>query len=214
MTAARTIEPAANAQPTKRKIVALPKPRVRPVSDREWAVDFGNGVTATLERDPQGWPEFTWRLTSVGDHGSGGGTTLGHAFTGAWCAAAKAPEPVALSREAVAKLADEAEGCAKDATKVLRKLLKLRTGFDWSVTIGRGTAYSWLSIGAVKKRAADDCGALNAHDQALLGSILGDRHIGAHKSIRPCRGVRASYVWRIAGYPIPDDLYVAPPSWD
>jgi len=34
------------------------------------------------------------------------------------------------------------------------------------------------------------------------------------ESIRPCRGVRGAYVYRLAGYPVPDDWHVSEPSWD
>lgn len=213
MKAQHTIEPAANSRPaTKRAPVELPKPRVRPEGDAAWSIDFGNGVTARLERDPEKWPEFTWRITSEGRYESGGGTTLDHAFVGAWSVAAVAPEPVALSRDQVAELARQAEGGARQATKILRELLKMRTGFAWSVTVGRGTAYSWITISSVSKRA-DKWRGLSHHDQALLSAILGWRVQGS-ESIRPGLGVRASYVWRIAGYPIPEDLYIATPSWD
>ena len=60
-----------------------------------------------------------------------------------------------------------------DTIKRIKKALRKRTGRPWSVTGGRGTAYGWLTIKAVKKYAADGRGELTAEDRQYLADILG-----------------------------------------
>jgi len=60
-----------------------------------------------------------------------------------------------------------------ETIKAIKQTLKQRTGRQWSVTGGRGTAWGWISIKSVKKYARDEFGSLTEADQVLLGNLLG-----------------------------------------
>jgi hypothetical protein len=61
----------------------------------------------------------------------------------------------------------------------LRKALKARSGKDWSVTGGRGTAYGWLTIEAPPRRRTSNHdgtgpgGYTTPEERAELGRLLG-----------------------------------------
>lgn len=195
------------------------KPRFAPDGPAAYRVTFPNGKTARLYqvangRDPQDWwwetPEHTGRPTWGADE----------ALAQAWTAVSEAPAPVAIDRAELAAMISGAERGATSAAKLMRRLLKLRTGRAWSVTIGRGTAYSWLHIHAPPSRrvardgSPDRDGYMSAADRAMLGSILGQCPHTQGEQVRPCAGVRESYMWRLAGHEAPADLHIAAPSWD
>jgi hypothetical protein len=134
----------------------------------------------------------------------------------------EAPAPVKIERDKLAAMIREAEDNVTKAAKLLKRLLKLRTGISWSVTGKRGTARSWLKIDAPRARLVDSegiptdksWGYMDARDRALLGVILGRLPHHQGESIRPGAGVRSSYLWRISGHAAPEDLRVAPRQWD
>lgn len=122
-----------------------------------------------------------------------------------------------ISPEDLRAMAVKAESDPREATKIFRTLLKARTGRDWSATIGRGTAWSWTKISAPKARMVDY--SMSIEDTLLLSAALGTLRRGdlvSHQgeSIRPCSGVRGSYVFRLAGYAVPADWRIAEPGWD
>lgn len=57
--------------------------------------------------------------------------------------------------------------------KRIKQALKQRSGRQWSVTGGKGTAYGWIYIKAVKPHAMDEWGNMNDADRTLLGKLLG-----------------------------------------
>ena len=106
----------------------------------------------------------------------------------------------------------ETDALDRESTiRAIRTALKERSGKDWSVRGGRGTAYGWITISAPPRRLVD--GDLSPEDAAELGSLL---EIGkaAH-----CQGVdvpasldyRREYVQRARGLK-PNKL--AEPYWD
>lgn len=108
-----------------------------------------------------------------------------------------------------------AASCDRDLnefTKTLRKLLRERTGRDWSVTRGRGTAYSWCRIHAPKARC-DKFGEMGLEDQIVLSSVLGQWVHAGGESIRTERGVRGWYILKALGANT-DGWDVADQSWD
>jgi hypothetical protein len=77
-----------------------------------------------------------------------------------------------------------------EVTKRIKNALKQRSGLDWSVTGGKGTAWGWLKIDAPKSRLVCDCKAtskaeyqagcthdyacyVSREDQAILRELLG-----------------------------------------
>lgn len=58
-----------------------------------------------------------------------------------------------------------------EVTKMIKGFLKARTGRDWSVTGGTGTAWGWLRITAPKGRKVDFRATME--DQILLGLAMG-----------------------------------------
>lgn len=55
----------------------------------------------------------------------------------------------------------------------IKQALKTRTGRQWSVSGGRGTAYGWITIKAVAKNAVNKYGELTEADRQLLAAVLG-----------------------------------------
>lgn len=201
---------------------ALPKPRVTPRGPDNFDVDFGCGhPSVRIFRHSTNRPDRDWwyetedqpaRLT-WGEQG---------ALAAAWMESIDAPPPIGLSREEAAQQIAAAECDATSCTKLMRQWLKLRTGITWSVTRGRGTGASWLRIHSPLARrvttegkpATENWGYMAPADRALLGVVLGELPHNQGESIRTERGVRAWYLWKISGYGVPEDLNVAPPSWD
>lgn len=197
---------------TKRKPHILPKPLIRLETDGAMDVDFGQRRTARVyqcngHREKSDW----WYETA--DQPGRNCWGQSEAFTQAWSRCVDAPAPVALPRDDVAALVLRAEtGDTTEAASVFRALLRLRTGFGWSVACGRGTAGAWIHIDAAPRRRVDD--KMSAHDRALLATILGECPHHQGESVRPGSGVRAMYAWKLSGHEAPADLRVAPPDWD
>lgn len=156
----------------------LPKPRVRPIGPAAYRVNFGTG-SATIRHCMEG-RDRTWSY-EVGDNVPLQAYSAEQALAASWMACIEAPAPLAMTRETIAALisgAQDATACAK----LMRRLLKLRTGIAWSVTGGRGTARSWLRIHVPKARKVnsngqptdEDWGYMSSRDRALLGAILGE----------------------------------------
>jgi hypothetical protein len=71
-------------------------------------------------------------------------------------------------------------GYGRDETiRVLRQALKIRSGRDWSVTGGRGTAWGWIKVNAPPRRRRFDWNGygegsnMGAEDREMLGRLLG-----------------------------------------
>jgi hypothetical protein len=109
-----------------------------------------------------------------------------------------APPPPALAVEIAPSLADHRD----DAIKALRRILKARSGKEWRITGGRGTAYGWITINAPKSRAADEYGGLTPADRAELAKLL-DNDRPTHpqgESIPAGHDYRREYLDRAAGH--------------
>ena len=101
--------------------------------------------------------------------------------------------------------------------KALRALLKRRTGRDWSVTKGRGTASGWVTVTAPPKRCTfgwDGTGEghnIGADDRAVLAAALQLQRIHPQgESIPASLAHRQEYLDRAAGLP----FKVAEQYWD
>lgn len=57
--------------------------------------------------------------------------------------------------------------------KRIKSALRIRSGKEWSVSGGKGTAYGWIKIRAIKKHAADGYSNLTEADQKYLAQLLG-----------------------------------------
>lgn len=184
------------------------KPKVRPLPDDALLVTLPCGATKTIRKTGNAYAiegEFNLgRPVTFAD--------LRHAIEHCARATEVRFAPLDLSIEQVRALATEAEESRDAACKILRDLLRRRTGRDWSVKGSRGTAYSWISISAPPRRRGE-FGSMGVEDQIVLFAALGE---WAHQdiSIRPCGGVRGAYVFRAAGLPVPDDWRINAPSWD
>lgn len=197
------------------------KPKIREVGKDDYVVDFGNGL-ARIWRKPDERDRWMYDPDSD-EHVMRETYDFANAMAEAWRLFHPVPAPLELSREEIAEAIREAKSDVRAAAKLMRKWLRMRTGRDWSVTGGRGTARSWLSICSPKARRVDrhgmvpptkDGSYMSAADRALLGVILGSAVHQQGESIRTESGVREWYLWKIAGHAAPEDLYVAPPSWD
>jgi hypothetical protein len=168
---------------------SLPKPKITATDYERWVVDFRNGAIGEVwidEGDRSALPirRHRWVVRTVeGEPWSAWGVSNGRdlAMRAMWCRAASLSPPPRIeitsedgTAEAIAYRAersDSGSGCAE----ILRDLLHRRTGFRWSVRIGRGTSRSILTIGPVGARAVND--AMSAHDAALLASIVREEFI-------------------------------------
>lgn len=57
-------------------------------------------------------------------------------------------------------------------TKIIAAHLKTRSGKQWSVTKGRGTACGWITISSPPARL-NDCGYMTDDDRRELADLLG-----------------------------------------
>jgi hypothetical protein len=122
--------------------------------------------------------------------------------------------PLMVLAAAMRPLAIEA-GPVDGFCKIVRRLLRERTGRDWSVTRGRGTAASWMTIHAPPKRRDPKFSSyMRIDDQILLSAALGYWVHGQGESVRPGHDVRGAYVFHAAGVPVPDDWTISEPGWD
>lgn len=95
--------------------------------------------------------------------------------------------------------------------KALRTALRTRSGCDWSVRGGTGTAYGWVTIVAPPKRC-DEFGRMTEADCELLASLLGKSRVSAQgDSIPDSIDYRREYLDRAAGIA---PAVVGRPYWD
>jgi hypothetical protein len=180
------------------------KPRVRELPRRRWEVDFGDGRTAVIR---QGWdmargewePNYHWSASVPGKHfDQGERASAAEAFVSAWISVAVAPPGLYLEQAEVEQLADECErGDAGDTAKILRELLRQRTGLTWSCRVGRNRERFCVRICAPASRLVAD--AMTAADRVLLASIFGARTPRDGLLVEPHRGCRADAVWLASG---------------
>ena len=90
----------------------------------------------------------------------------------AWALVMDVPKALTYSDEEVDEMAKAARQDSRTATKILKTLLRERTGFAWSVTCSRSRTSSFMRIKPLKARAVTQFDYLCPHDQALLGRIL------------------------------------------
>lgn len=95
--------------------------------------------------------------------------------------------------------AARAEGSASDVAAKIRAALRRRSGKDWSVSRGRGTAGGWLTITSPPSRQVN--GHMSEADQAELGRLLGDSRRVHHQGVSiPSGGdYRQEYLARAEG---------------
>jgi hypothetical protein len=94
-----------------------------------------------------------------------------------------------------------------EAIARIRKALRTRTGRDWSVTGGRGTAWGWITIEAPPRRRVDENGNTgassyytSAEDRATLAQALGLESVHFQGvSIPAASDYRQEYVDRAEG---------------
>jgi hypothetical protein len=188
------------------------KPRIRELERRRWTVDFGDGRTATIR---QGWdmargewePVYHWvsaRESTEGLFDDGGERDFGErdsfaeAFVSAWISVAVAPPALYFEPDEIEAMATECErGDAGDTAKMLRELLRQRTGLAWSCRAGRHRERFHVLVTAPKSKLVD--GALSAADRVMLSSIFGCRTSRDGITIEPHRGCRSAAIWRAAG---------------
>jgi len=200
----------------------LMKPRIRVLERRRWVVDFGFDPKSP-DGDPiargasirQVWdlsagdwtPDFRWDAFIDGEHvGGGERASMAEAFVSAWAAVVPVPKPLELPTVELQALAERAErGDAKDAAKILRELLRKRTGLAWSVTAGRGRDRFRVFVSAPSGRCLPD-GSLRAEHRVLLAAIFASRPSRDGFTVEPHRGHRTNAVFRAAGIEVPDDL--------
>ncbi len=125
--------------------------------------------------------------------------------------------PLYAPSESAGGLAATPEEPEEDVTdratfiRVVRRDLQRRSGLQWSVKGGRGTAYGWVTISAPPSRL-DPHGSMSPGDQADLAKLL-DLHNVSHQgaSVPPQSDYRREYADRAAGR-TPRILGV--PQWD
>ncbi len=168
------------------------KPRITPTGDERFRVTFPDGRVAQIWRSDRD----TWNWLAEGTEllVDGCAVNFDHAFRGAYAAGFQAPKPLDIELDALR--VDRMDTTA--FAKLMRGLLKKRTGFAWSVTIGSGTGYCWVDIKARKSRAHGDFHNLTAADQALLYSILGHGVSASGFTVDPDRGRRAWVAEQVA----------------
>lgn len=139
----------------------------------------------------------TWQWTTR--MGMGMLSSQRRALVHAWASLMEAP-PIAADLPALEAILgvtlERVESDRGAFTRSLKRVLKARTGADYSVTGGTGTAYGWVTI-----RALDDYG------EACLLSLVPDL-------IPPLPGHRARAVCEVAGVELPAHILVEEPDWD
>lgn len=159
---------------TKPKQPLFAKPRVRQTGPTCWLVTVGSR-TAVFGQTTTGEWYYAASPLSCG--------TVAHdcleALTQAIFLAT--PEPPAVIGHDLEESIEQACHERNDTNKLLRRILKLRTGLTWSVSGGRGTAFGWISIEVPRARRVDSKGALTQDphgylapaDRALIARVLG-----------------------------------------
>jgi hypothetical protein len=185
--------------------------KIRPVGENAWLVTLPDGQTRRIERRPE---RPTWEQYGFAWNGAcaKGFETLERAVRACAQDCRLVFAPLAMTDKSARQLAEDCDRDLDLFTKTLRKLLRARTGRDWSVTRGKGTAYSWCRINAPKARTVEH-GYLSVEDQVVLGSVLGQWVGTQGESIRTEAGVRGWYILKAIGAST-DGWHVAEPGWD
>lgn len=185
--------------------------KIRPVGDDHWIVTLPCGSTRELHRDTKRpkWEQYHFAWNGACAKGF---ETLESAVRACADDCRLNFADLAYNDEPARRIARACEDNLDQFTKTLRQLLRERTGRDWSVTRGRGTAYSWVRITAPKKRLVQ-YGYLSVEDQIILSSVFGTPVGHQGESVRTERGVRGWYILKALGANT-DGWDVAPPSWD
>lgn len=97
-----------------------------------------------------------------------------------------------------------------EVIKVIRAELRRRSGKNWSVTGGRGTAWGWITITSPPKRSPG-YGELSAEDQVELSALLGKEVHHQGESIPASSDYRAEAIDRARGL---TPAIVGAPYWD
>lgn len=98
-----------------------------------------------------------------------------------------------------------------DVCKAIKAELRRRSGKDWSVTGGRGTAYGWIAITAPKSRL-QEFGYMTDADRTELAKLLSlDSVHQQGVSIAASREYRQEYLDRAQGI---EPSTVGVPYWD
>lgn len=85
------------------------------------------------------------------------------------------------------------------AAAQIRKCLRARSGKSWSVILGRGSSWGWITITALPKRR-DRSGCLTAADARELAALLALGHVHPQGVLIPDGSTaRAEYLARAAG---------------
>lgn len=93
----------------------------------------------------------------------------------------------------------------------IRRALRARSGKAWSVTGGRGTARSWITITAPPARR-DEYDRMTEADAAELAGLLGLDRVGpAGEDVPPGRDFRREYIDRAQGR---TPTVYGVPTWD
>ncbi len=200
----------------------MSKPNIKQHADgKTWDVAFPCGGSAVIREEGNGkghgYGSFLWESERANGeepsrlprrlqmHGS---MTLDGAIRLAWGEVRPSPRPTAYQ---VRDFADCEQLDGTQYTKLLRKILKIRTGRTWSVKVGRGTAYSWIDV--TSPPARQEGYYMSADDESLLSAVLNEATGQQHVSIPPTSGFRHSYLLRAAGLPI-DTVTLAEHAWD
>ena len=176
------------------------KPHITPKGTDRFEVVFPCGGTAEIYKvEGSGHlPEWRWdAVKAIGEESSPAHPcmTSDYAFRAAWCFVRPAPKALVGYDAEYCRAAEDMR--CKEYTKLLRKMLKRRTGRTWSVKVGSGTGYCWLTINAPPARIVD--WKMSPDDESLLASVLGEDSIGQYYQIPPTSGYRAWNMARIAG---------------
>jgi len=190
------------------------KPKLRPLADGCILATFACGTTATIRPEPSRYGSGTAYSVDEIIYAQQY-ATLEQALRAAALELGKLRlAPLTIDLAALREMATsvERDQCG-EACKILRRLLRERTGRDWSVTHSLGTAWSWMQIHAVPKRRGA-FGYLTIEDQILLSAALGTHVHTRGESMRPSSGSRGIYVFRAAGVPVPEDWRISEATWD
>ena len=171
------------------------KPRLRPCADGTILVTLPCGETTAIR--PVG---SEWSVDNHREYFQGKPETF-VTMRDALSAAARGCklDLPALKVDALA-LARQVEADQGEACKILRRLLRERSGRDWSVRKGRWTSRSWIYISAPASRTQE--WTMTIEDRILLRSMIGH---ASNDTIPGRRGHRGAMVFLICGVEIPSD---------
>jgi hypothetical protein len=169
-------------------------------------VTFPNGKTARIVKRGDDAPAGDGWAYYLGDAKSNTGTAFdaSYALAKAWTACLDAPAPLDMTPAQVeAVVAEVNDAGTVEACKIVRRLLKARTGVAWSVKRHTGTASGWFTITAPPKRCPGDFGYMTPADIARLSVVL-EANTGrcVHnqgETVPPTNAARAAIVRLICG---------------